>query len=244
MTLVRARRHAAAARLCLLLTLLACSEAETPRGSPLDLGPKRYSQNDEELIIRHFFGDRRNGVFLDVGAYHWRDGSTTLYLERHLGWSGIAVDALPTLAAGYAKHRPQTRFRQFIVGDRSGEVATLFAAGQVSSVVEDHIRQYPQAGDVKPREIQVPTITLDDLLAKERVETIDFLSMNIEEAEPAALAGFDIERYRPALVCIEANKRVRERLLAYFAAHGYERIDAYLAVDEINWYFRPSVGSK
>ena len=64
--------------------------------------------------------------------------------------------------------------------------------------------------------------------------------MDIEEAEPAALAGCDIERFRPELVCIEVGQRTRERLLAYFSAHGYERIDAYLAFDDHNWYFRPT----
>src|SRR5262249_38048392 len=40
-------------------------------------GPARYSQFAEEWIIRDFFQDRRNGVFVDVGANHYRDSSTT-----------------------------------------------------------------------------------------------------------------------------------------------------------------------
>ena len=68
--------------------------------------------------------------------------------------------------------------------------------------------------------------------------------MDIEEAEPAALAGFDIERFAPELVCIEANHRIQDELLAYFTRHGYERIDAYLEVDAINWYFRPARGER
>jgi FkbM family methyltransferase len=211
---------------------------------PLALGPKRYSQHDEELVIRHFFGDRRDGVFLDVGAYDWKLNSTTLYLEKHLGWTGIAVDALERFRAGYEKNRPGTHFFTYIVGERSGEIATIYVADALSSVVEDHLdtirthREHIDQFEAKP--VQVPTITLTDLLDREGVEKIDFLSMDIEEAEPAALAGFDIERFRPELVCIEVAKRTREPLLAYFSAHGYERIDAYLAVDEVNWYFRPA----
>ena len=67
--------------------------------------------------------------------------------------------------------------------------------------------------------------------------------MDIEQAEPAALAGFDIERYRPELVCIEAGESVREAIAAYFDAHGYERIDAYLSYDPVNWYYRPRPAS-
>jgi hypothetical protein len=32
---------------------------------------------------------------------------------------------------------------------------------------------------------------------------------------------------------------VRDKIKAYFEAHGYERIDAYLKLDATNWYYRP-----
>ena len=116
---------------------------------------------------------------------------------------------------------------------------TLFAAGSLSSVVEDHIELFPDNSEFASGPVQVKTITLNELLDQRGVEKIDFLSMDIEQAEPAALAGFDIERFRPELVCIEATESVRKAIAAYFDAHGYERIDAYLSYDPVNWYYRP-----
>jgi hypothetical protein len=49
---------------------------------------KLYSQWNEELLIRDFFGDRRDGTFLDVGCADYKRLSTTYYLEERLGWSG------------------------------------------------------------------------------------------------------------------------------------------------------------
>jgi hypothetical protein len=49
-------------------------------------GPDRYSQFAEEWIIRDFFQDKRGGTFVDVGANHYRDSSTTYYLEKNLEW--------------------------------------------------------------------------------------------------------------------------------------------------------------
>jgi len=94
----------------------------------------------------------------------------------------------------------------------------------------------------KVQELHVPSITLNDLLDREGVEKIDLLSMDIEGHEPEALAGFDIERFAPELVVIEAGFH-RDDLLAYFERHGYERIDRYLAHDEANWYFTPRAES-
>jgi len=62
-------------------------------GPILKSGQKFYSWNNEELIIRDFFADRKGGFFLDIGCVHYRDSSNTYYLEKHLRWSGIAVDA-------------------------------------------------------------------------------------------------------------------------------------------------------
>ncbi len=115
---------------------------------------------------------------------------------------------------------------------------TLYAAGGLSSIVEDHIESFASE-PLETQRFQVHTITLDELLEMARVERIDFLSMDIEQAEPLALAGFDIERFGPQLVCIEATQSIREAISAYFAQHGYERIDAYLEWDSVNWYYTP-----
>ena len=219
------------------------SRAEAPRDEILTKGKKLYSAGNEELIIRHFFGDRRQGFFLDVGAFKWKQASTTLYLERHLGWSGIAIDAQAQYAEGYKKHRPRTRFFVYLVTDHSGDVGTLHLAGPLSSLDEEHIKSFveldPRVESFRPKTVEVPTITLDDLLDRSGVKKIDFLSMDIEGAEPLALAGCDLERFHPALVCIEVNLPVREEIHAYFLSHGYERIDAYKKHDRVNWYYRP-----
>jgi len=210
-----------------------------PSPDILESGEVLYSQGPEELIIRHFFDDRRGGFFLDVGAWQWKEASTTFYLEKHLGWTGIAIDALREFKADYLEHRPKTQFFNYAVSARSGGTIMIYTAGPLTSTFKDHLTLFPEAKGRRGSPRRVPTITLNDLLDREGIDRIDFLSMDIEESEPAALAGFDIERFRPELVCIEATERVKEPIAAYFKAHGYERIDAYLERDPSNWYYRP-----
>jgi FkbM family methyltransferase len=204
-----------------------------------------YSQGKEETIIRDFFQDRREGFFLDVGSAHFQRHSTTYYLERHLDWSGIAVDALPDWAPGYARHRPRTRFFQYIVTDHAGTVDVFYRVPgtlELSSTIEDRVVDGRVA---EAQELRIPTITLDALLEREGVERIDLLSVDIERGAPKALAAFDIQRFRPALVCIEAGAGAdyRKALRRWFEEQGYERIAAYGPHDWVNWYFRP-VGSR
>ena len=203
-------------------------------------GPEKklYSQGNEELIVRDFFQDRVGGVFLDVGAADPVLTSTTYYLEKHLGWSGVAIDALPEYAVSFEKKRPKTRFVSYIVTDHSGTKEKFYrtvGAPGLSSTVAD--REF-KGRKLWSQMIEVPTTTLDTLLAELGVGRIDFLSMDIEGGEPKALSGFDIERFRPQLVCIEKGEV--EFLKEYFADHGYERIDKYLRYDFVNWYYTPA----
>jgi len=223
-----------------LFALLCCSFGAAslgaePRSWDLNSDQKRYSQFNEELVIRHFFRDREGGVFVDVGCYHWKEHSTSYYLEAHLGWSGLGVDALPWLRNGYEKNRKATRFFNYIVSDTSGETQTLFDAGPLSSTDEARTEAWFPDGKLKPLEIQ--TTTLDELLEEAGIKEIDFLSMDIEGGEAKALRGFDIARFRPALVCIEVAAENREFVAEYFAQHGYERLTKYEPYDSVNQYY-------
>jgi FkbM family methyltransferase len=224
------------------LTLLWFDPARTTVSSILKEGQKRYSQDDEELVIRDFFRDERSGFFVDVGAGHFQRDSTTFYLEEQLGWSGVAIDALAEYAEDYRKHRPRSTFVNVLITDRARGPQPFYRADdfpEVSSVskplAEAQAREWSDSGAVSER--TVPSSTLDAVLDAQGVHAIDFLSMDIEEHEPAALAGFDIDRFHPAFVCVEAHPTVRDALWQYFRRHGYARQDQYLAWDSANWYF-------
>jgi hypothetical protein len=65
--------------------------------------------------------------------------------------------------------------------------------------------------------------------------------MDIERGAPKALAAFDIERFEPRLICIEAGAGVyfKAALTQYFEAHGYRRIEEYVKRDRASWYYTP-----
>jgi len=215
------------------------TQSSRPEGLSTELdryAPKHFSERNEEAIIRHFFSDRRTGIFLDVGAYHYKNGSNTYYLEKNLDWSGIAIDANAEFARGYHENRPKTMFFNLFVSDKSDEQADFFVVRDPGHLTKSTGVPGFVTGR-KTDKIKVPTITLNDLLAKLAVKKIDFLSLDIELWEPHALAGFDIEKYRPDLVCIEAHRQVRNQILDYFTKHNYVRLDQYFLFDQRNWYF-------
>jgi FkbM family methyltransferase len=201
-------------------------------------GPDHFSRYVEEWVARDYFHDRRGGVFLDVGAGHYRNESNTYYLETELGWSGVAVDALPEYEADYRAHRPRTKFVAMFASDVDGSSVRLFEPAhlkRLASASEAFTVKKGERGDGR----EVPTATLRRVLEEARVAKVDYLSMDIELAEPKALAGFDIGKYQPELVCIEMHPEVRQQIFDYFARNGYVVEGRYLRIDPTNVYFKP-----
>lgn len=202
-------------------------------------GSARNSEHAEEWLVRDFFHDQRNGVFVDVGSYDYKRFSNTYYLEQKLGWSGLAIDAQEEFAADYAKYRPRTRFFALFVSDTSDKLESLFVPWG-NRLVASSNKEFSDRYDASGKERKVTTITLNDLLAKTNVTAIDFMSMDIELAEPKALAGFDLARYRPRLVCVESHPDVRQHLINYFADRQYRVVGRYLRADPYNLWFAPA----
>ena len=205
-------------------------------------GPTKNSEDLEEWLVRDFFHDERGGVFVDVGANHHQVNSNTYFLETALGWSGVAIEPQTRFAAGYAKFRPLTAFVPLFVSDVSNIEAVLYVPkspanhlGLVASMSREFTAQYDSEITPTP----TTTTTLNDALDRLGITRVDFLSMDIELAEPKALAGFSIDRFRPRLVCIEAHAGVRQQILDYFHQHNYVVIGGYLGVDDDNYWFAP-----
>lgn len=201
-------------------------------------GPHHQSENEEEWFIRDFFGDRRDGVFVDVGANHPKNHSKTWYLETQLGWSGVAVEPLKEFEPAYNAERPRTRFRPFFVSDTSDTAAKLYVISD-NTLVSSSDPGFTNAFGKADRVETVPTITLNDLLTREGIESPDFVNIDVELHEPAALRGFNLAQFKPTLVCIEALELTRQYILDHFARNGYVLVGKYLRVDQENLYFTP-----
>ena len=89
---------------------------------------------------------------------------------------------------------------------------------------------FAQTGGAIATAIDTKTMRLDDILDQAGIQ-VDFLSMDIELAEPEALAGFTLERYRAfQLACIEGHPQVRQQIIDYFTARGYTLLGKYTCV--------------
>jgi FkbM family methyltransferase len=200
-------------------------------------GPSRDSIGGEEWIARDFFQDKREGVFLDVGASRYKEGSNTYYLETVLGWSGVAVEPQTKFAADYKTYRPRTMFVPVFAGSTSDATTKLYIPEK--DAIASSNPTFAETGGAIANTVDTKTMRLDDILDQAGITQVDFLSMDIELAEPEALAGFTLERYGIQLACIEGHPQVRQQIIDYFTARGYTLLGKYLRADTNNLWFAP-----
>lgn len=200
------------------------------------------AQHGEDRWLDDFFGHTRRGFFVEVGAYDGVNLSNTYHFEQ-LGWTGILVEPDPKKAANCRASRPGSKTCECAaVGSPEVSEITFFQVedGGVFSttkLTDDHARRITNMG-LAPAPMRVAAKTLDAILEEAGAPAVDFVSIDVEGAELEVLGGFDIRRWRPAVVVIESNTKFRlPAVRDYFVSHGYafhhsiDVNDFYLRVD-------------
>ena len=181
------------------------------------------------------------GRFVEVGASEGVAVSNTVFLAE-AGWTGLYVEPHPVAVKlcvqNHAQH-PNIVVANTAISSYSGE-ADLFDIGECSTLVWD--KSAIDWGGSPQKKFRVRVTTLDLLLDGLRWEPgFELLVIDVEQSELKVLSGFDIRRWQPRLVIIEAHEKdnAPERnckaapINAWFDRYGYRKIYA----DHINSVF-------
>lgn len=163
-----------------------------------------YAQNLEDHHLWLALGDRADGVYIDVGGGHpvADNVSCWFYLK---GWRGVVVEPQEALAAAYAHMRPRDIVWRGAAGRAEGQVQFHIAERLhgFSTMDAASAKQVGETG-VGFRTITAPMTTLTALCDAHGLREIDFLKIDVEGAEGEVLAGLDLTRLRPKVICLEA----------------------------------------
>jgi FkbM family methyltransferase len=168
------------------------------------------SQFGEDLSAWDLLGRPLTGFYVEVGAFDGVMYSTTYALEA-MGWTGLLIEPIPERAEACRRNRPHSRVVHAALGAPGGPGKATFHVlrdeyGGMLSYAEGlsnrHHLEQVAAGQVPQTSVEVPLTTMDALL-EGHTGTIDFATIDVEGAETALLAGFDLARWRPRVLMIE-----------------------------------------
>lgn len=154
------------------------------------------------------------GVFCEIGAYDGVVFSNTCYLEKHLGWTGVAVEPVPETYARLVANR-SCRTVQGCVGARSGRAHFLEVSGypkmlscMVDSCDSEQLQRIRSEAAIHGgtfREIEVTVYNINELLDAEGVCDVDYMSIDVEGAEYEIIRSLDFGKRSIGIISVESN---------------------------------------
>jgi FkbM family methyltransferase len=191
-------------------------------------------------ILYDHFGDKRDGLFVEIGAFDGYTWSNTYGLAE-LGWHGILVEPQPDQYAKLVelyRDNPRVITENCAVGNRMGKV-DLFYGGSIATILPEMVDLYHKmdqfhfVGLSKDKKVEVDLITLDHLMEKRQVrEGFELLVIDVEGSEMDVLSGFSIEKYLPQMMIVETHEDFPDTRLSFKARriygtlrrHGYRKV--------------------
>jgi len=174
-----------------------------------------YAQYNEDLILLALLYDVDEGYYVDVGANHpVYDSVTKLFYKK--GWHGINVEPIESLYNQLVEDRPKDINLHLGVGSKIGtETFREYTNIPGHSTFDDQQKkEHDSNAPYKDYEVKIETLL--DIFQKHKVKHIHFLKVDVEGFEHEVINGNDWTKYRPEIICIEANhttKIFRGRLL-------------------------------
>lgn len=180
----------------------------------------------EDLNIQKYFGDKKDGFYVDVGCFHPMDRNNTylLYLNN---WRGINIDISQFSIDLFNFMRPDDHNIRCAVSDKNQIVKIFFQKklSQLSTIDEEQAKKVFQ-GKIKSEEIQ--SYTLNNILEKSKFynKEIDLLDIDAEGTDYKVLLGLNFEKYKPKLICVEIyNKDIKDdKIYKLLTNKGYSLI--------------------
>lgn len=199
-----------------------------------------FSQSQQDKFINEvIFFRKKNGFFVDIGAYDGVFYSNTYFFEKYKNWNGVCFEPNPKVY-NELKNNRICFTENCCVGPKNGEVVFWKISGyaeMLSGVKVNfdfrHISRIKKDLEEKGgelMEIKVPVRSLSTFEFLDR-KVINYLSIDTEGGELDILKSIDFNLNRIEVISVEKNYNDID-FTSYLSSFGYIQIKK-LGGDEI-----------
>ena len=187
-------------------------------------------QYDQDMFACLYFGCKKEGFYIDIGAHDGKSLSNTIIFEN-LGWKGICVEPLPDVFKILKQNRRCDCFN-VAISETSDESLEFIRAkgvemlsGLSNQMTEVHKKRIiKEKGEIE--KIYVKTLTFTDLMSNyPEIRNVDFLSVDVEGAEISIIKTIDFNKYNFNLITVENSGEIKgnaQKLINFMEEQGYK----------------------
>lgn len=188
-----------------------------------------YSQQGEDLFIyRNFINknDNEDGIFLELGACDGLVYSNTKFFEDKLNFKGILIEPVKEMYNALIKNRSNNIIYNNIISNDINDLEFLISRnGPVSSVKNNINEQFMNNWHKNSIIRKIKTKKLSDIFLDNKIEYIDFFSLDVEGSELDVLNTINWDKIKIYLICIEldgSNKEKDEKCKTILKNNGFK----------------------
>ncbi|KAL7636874.1 UNVERIFIED_CONTAM: hypothetical protein RMT77_012632 [Armadillidium vulgare] len=178
---------------------------------------KDFSQYKQGIFLHDYFKNKKNGTFIEAGAYDGEKFSNTIILERELGWTGFLIEPNALYYKRIPlKNRKAQHARCCLSTSKISSNMTFRNDGMVSSIVID-------TNETKGL-TNVDCYPLFSLMVAANLTTLDLFSLDLESVEVKVLKTIPWDEVDIKSILVEVNHipEGRDFLTQYMKQNNYK----------------------
>lgn len=194
----------------------------------------------QDILVHELVGQKQGGVFLDIGANDGVTISNTYYLESKFGWTGLAIEPIPSVFEKLKMNRAcraihgcvtavpgNAKFIEVVGGPHM--LSTL--ATHNTGLTARRLAKKAKKKGATLNEIEVKCYNLNELTRLHGITKVDFLSVDTEGGELDILKSINFDELPVKVISVENNYYVNS-IRSYLESKGFLYIGTF-KVDEI-----------
>lgn len=188
----------------------------------------------DRIIYEKYFLKKKNGFYIECGAYDGKMDSNTLFFHLNLDWKGINIEALPNLFNALQENRKNDINLNFALSDREGTATFTQAVSKNFPYYDGHFGN----GSLEHTEVHkkdllkrncsfvkydVKTECLPSLFTKHVEKRPDLFILDVEGHEAKVLSKLSeiSEDLHPLVWCVEYGYAGYENILDIMTKNNY-----------------------
>jgi len=196
---------------------------------------KFYSQfQQDEFIYKKYFQNKKNGFFIDIGAYDGETDSNSLFFEN-IGWNGVCIEPNPEMFEKLQKIRKCICF-PYAISDKEETLQFFQIKEGGPSTLSGLVEEYTQEAIARINNYNIDDFNYIDIECKTFNSlinnfNINYLSLDTEGNELKILQSIDFNVYNIEVITVE-NNDYDNKFLNFFSNKPYQFVGR-LGCDEL-----------
>ena len=172
----------------------------------------QYGQ--DKFLNENFFHNKKNGIFVDIGAHNGISLSNSYFFEKELNWNGMCIEPIPTLFKELDKNRECVKIQGCAWNEdgikkfRMIKGYAEMLSGILDTYDSNHVKRIEKECESMKgsyEDIEIRCYDINNLLETNKFYKIDFLSIDTEGSEFEILKKIDFEKFDIEVIVVENN---------------------------------------